>query len=120
MFIISQLEEGVDFMGVEEWAITLKFLSDTLNIGGSDLGELEWATVDNVTSDILLQESDNFKCLLVSLDWSNEKLVAVALVVQKNLTLSSDFVLTGFVPGQVVLGVLQVFFELNSVLLGLD
>jgi hypothetical protein len=60
---------------------------------------------------------DNFQSFLVVLDGSNEELVAVALVVKKNLNFSIDFVLSKFVPSNVVLGGNKFLFESNSVLL---
>jgi hypothetical protein len=51
------------------------------------------------------------------LDRSNEELVAVALVVKKNFNFSVDFVLSEFVPGNVILGGNKFLFKSNSVFL---
>ena len=63
---------------------------------------------------------DNFQSFLVVLDGSNEELVAVALVVKEDLNLSVDFVLSEFVPSDVVLGGDKFLFESDSVLLRCD
>jgi hypothetical protein len=73
---------------------------------------------NNVTSDILFQEGDGFKTFLVHLDGSNKELVAVTLVIEENLHLSVDFVLSKFVPSNVVFGLLKFFFESLSVFNG--
>jgi hypothetical protein len=70
---------------------------------------------NNVTSDILFQEGDGFKTFLVHLDGSNEKLVTVTLVIKEDFHLSVDFVLSKFVPSNVVFGLLEFFFESLSV-----
>jgi hypothetical protein len=51
------------------------------------------------------------------LDGSNEELVAVALVVKKNFNFSIDFVLSKFIPSNVVLGSDEFLLESNSVFL---
>ena len=63
---------------------------------------------------------DNFQSFLVVLDGSNEELVAVALVVKKDLNLSVDFILSEFVPSDVIFGSDEFLFESDSVLLGCD
>ncbi len=63
---------------------------------------------------------DNFQSFLVVLDGSNEELVAVALVIKEGFNLSVDFVLSKFVPSDVVLGGSKFLFESNSVFLGLN
>ena len=60
---------------------------------------------------------DDFQSLLIVLDGSNEELIAVALVVLEGLDLSVDFVLSKFVPGNVVLGGDEFLLESDSVLL---
>jgi hypothetical protein len=74
---------------------------------------------NNVTSDILFQEGDGFKTFLVHLDGSNEKLVTVTLVIKEDFHLSVDFVLSKFVPSNVVFGLLEFFFESLSVFDGI-
>ena len=63
---------------------------------------------------------NNFQCFLVVLDGSNKDLVAVALVVKEDFNLSIDFVLSKFVPSDVVLGSDKFLFESDSVFLGCD
>jgi len=63
---------------------------------------------------------NDLQSFLVVLDGSDEKLVAVALVVLEHLDLSVDLILSEFVPGDVVLGGNKLLLESNSVLLGCD
>ncbi len=51
------------------------------------------------------------------LDGSNKELVAEALVVKKGFNLSVDFVLSKFVPSNVVLGCRKLLFKSNSIFL---
>jgi hypothetical protein len=61
---------------------------------------------------------DDFQSFEVVLDGSNEQLVAVALVIRQSLNLSVDFILSKFVPSNVVLRGSKFLLESNSVLLG--
>ena len=60
---------------------------------------------------------NDFQSLLVVLNGSNEELVAVALVILEDLDFSVDFILSKFVPGDVVLGGHEFLFESDSVFL---
>jgi hypothetical protein len=60
---------------------------------------------------------DYFQSFLVVLDGSNEELVAEALVIEESFDFSVDFVLSKFVPSNVVLGSSKFLFESNSVFL---
>jgi hypothetical protein len=114
------LQEGVDFVLAEEGAVHLELLSHGLDFLFGHLVKFERFSVDDVSSNILFQQVDDLQSFLVVLDGSNEKLVAVALVVLKNLDLSVDFILSEFVPGDVILGSNKLLLEPNSVLLRSD
>jgi len=103
---------------VEEGTVHLEFLSHGLDVVLFHFVELEGISVDDVSSNILFQEVDDFQSLLVVLDGSDEQLVAVALVVLEDSDFSVDFILSEFVPGDVVLGGTQLLLESDSVLLG--
>jgi hypothetical protein len=60
---------------------------------------------------------DDFQSFDVMLDGSNKELVAEALVIGEDFNLSVDFVLSKFVPGDVVLGGHKFLLESNSVFL---
>jgi hypothetical protein len=60
---------------------------------------------------------NDFQSLLVVLNGSNEELVAVALVILEDLDFSVDFILSKFVPSDVVLGGDEFLFESDSVFL---
>jgi len=111
------LEEGVDFVLAEKGAVHLELLSHGLDVALLHFVEFEGLSVDDVSSDILFQEVDDFQSLLVVLDGSDEELVAVALVVLEDFDFSVNFVLSEFVPGDVVLGGDQLLLESDSVLL---
>jgi hypothetical protein len=83
------------------------------------LGELEGITSNDVASDILSKELNDVEGLGVHLHGSDEKLVAVALVVEQHLDLSHDLVSSQLVPGHVVLRLQQLLLESGSVLLSL-
>jgi hypothetical protein len=101
----------------EEGAVHLQLLTHGLDFLFGHLVKFEGFSVDDVPSNILLQQVDNFQSFLVVLERSNEELVAVALIVKKDLNFSIGFVLSEFVPGNVVLGGNKLLFESNSVLL---
>jgi len=48
----------------------------------------------------------------------DESLVAIALVIKKGILFSLDFFLTGFVPGEVGLSILEFTFKEGSIVLG--
>lgn len=52
---------------------------------------------------------------MVDSDGSHEELVAVALVIEENLTLTCDFVLSSLIPSKVVLGVFKILLETLTV-----
>jgi hypothetical protein len=83
-------------------------------------GEFEGVSGDNVASDVLLEESDDIEGFSVLFDGSDEELVAVALVVKEDLRLSGDLVLSEFVPGDVVFGLLELLLEADSILTSLS
>lgn len=113
---VGEGEEALDLVLLEETAVLLQFFSNRLGFG---LGEFERVTVDDVASDILLEESDDFKGFLVVLDGFDEELVAVALVIGEDLDLPGDFVPASLVPGKIVLGFLEDLLEAGSVIDGL-
>jgi len=104
----------------EEGAVHLELFSHGLDVTLLHFVQLEGVSVDDISSDILFQEVDDFQSLLVVLDGSNKELVAVALVVLEGRDLSVDFVLSKFVPGDVVLGGDEFLLESDSVLLRCD
>lgn len=114
-FVIGELEECLNFVLGEEVTVRLEFLWDALNVILGHFDEFETISVNDITSDVLLKKSDDIKTFGVLLDWSNEKLVAVALVVEEDFWFSGDFILSEFVPGNIVFGVSELILEANSV-----
>jgi hypothetical protein len=104
----------------EDVAVHLEFVSHALDFLLGHLVQFEGFTIDDVSSDVLLQEMDNLEGFLVVSEGSNEELVAEALVIEEGFDFSVDFVLSEFVPGDVVLGGNEFLFESDSVLLGGD
>lgn len=96
-------------------AVLLQFLGDALDVVLGNLDKLEWISVDNITGDVLFQKSDDFEGFSVGLDWSDEELVAVALIVLKLGWSGDDLVSSGLVPSKVVFGFLELLFESLSV-----
>ena len=104
-------------MLAEERAIHLEFFSHGLDITLFHFVQFERFSIDDISSYVLFQEMDDFQSLLVVLNGSNEELVAVALVILEGRDLSVDFVLSKFVPGDVVFSGDEFLLKSNSVLL---
>jgi hypothetical protein len=117
--LVGEGQESLNLVVGEEVAVGLELLGDGLDVVLGHFSELEGISGDNVTSDVLLEESDDVEGLCVLLDGSDEELVAVALVVEEDFRLSGDLILSKFVPGDVVLGLSELLLEAGSVFLSL-
>lgn len=113
VLFVGQGQEGLNLVFLEETAVLSQFLRHCLCLVG--LGEFKGISIDDISSDVLFQSSDNLKCLLVLFDGSNKELVAVALILLKTLNLSCDLISSGLIPSQVVLGLLEDLFVVFSV-----
>jgi hypothetical protein len=65
------------------------------------LGEIDIRSGSDVTSKVLLEETDGFEGFLALLDGAHEELVAQALVVFEAIAFTFDFITAGFVPSKV-------------------
>jgi hypothetical protein len=115
---LGELEEGFDLVLAEEVAVAHELVTNALDLSLGHLVEFERISGNDVSSDVLLEGADDFKSLDVHLDGSHEELVAVALVVHQGLHLAVDLVNASLVPGEVVLGLLELVLEVLAVLNG--
>lgn len=115
---VGKAQEALELVIVEKVAVDLQLVGNALDLV-LDLREFEGISVDDVAGDILLEDSDDFEGLLVHSDGADEELIAVALLVEEDFDLAGNLVLTSFVPGKVILGVLELLLEAGSVFNGL-
>jgi hypothetical protein len=104
----------------KEVTVSLKLFGDGFNVVIRHFSEFERVSSNYVTSDILFKESDDIKGFSILLDGSNEKLIAIALIIKEDFALSGDLVLSQLVPSNIIFGFSQLLLEVSSILLSLS